>query len=454
MNSKQLSPDEFLTKAVANHNKIQNRRGSGDRKVFFDSNRNLFIGQLSHTDPDTGKRSRPKVYGKTEKEARTKMRALERKIEEGMNPGRSNVHTVASWVQHYFDNYRKTSNLAIKTIEAEEMWVRVHIIPGLGHIKLAKLSTDTIQAFYRSCMERSEDQGGPLSPLSVRHIHGVLKRSLQKAVELKHIHQNPTNNVELPKKDELPLRSMTREQLAKFLEVATQQKFRYLTAIMLAVITGLRRSEVFGLRWEDIDIVNHVVRVRQVLLTTTQGLRIVTRTKTKESRSAVGIPAKLSELLTRHKALQDEEREAAMKRAEEDRAKFGDKVRVDEYYEENDLVFRQENGRRVDPNSVRRSYSKLLEKAGLPHFRLHDLRHTFVALLIDSGVHAKRVQMAARHASITQTMDRYGHLFAPIVEGVSEALADIVPSETGDESKEQSASEVSTTGDDDCSVND
>ena len=433
MNDKQLSPIEFLSKTVAKCGKANDRRGHGDRKVFFDQKRNLFIGQLSFTDPDTGKRSRPKVYGKTEKETRTKMRALERKIEEGMNPTRSNAHTVASWVQHYFDNYRKTSNLAIKTIEAEEMWIRVHIIPGLGHIKLAKLTTDVIQKFYRTCMERSEEEGGALSPLSVRHINGVLKRSLKKAVELKYIHHNPTDNVELPKKDELPLRSMSREQVATLLDIAAKEKFRYLTAIIVALTTGLRRSEVFGLRWEDIDLVNHIVRIRQVLLTTTQGVRIVSRTKTKESRNAIGIPARLSDLLTRHKAEQEAERAAALKRAEEDRTKFGDKVNFSDYYEECDLVFRQENGRRVDPNSVDRSFGKLLKKAGLPHFRIHDLRHTFVSLLIDSGIHAKRVQMAARHASITQTMDRYGHLFSPIVAEVSEALADIVP---GEEEKE------------------
>ena len=436
MTETHTSPQEFLNKAIANHEKAKNRRGSGDRKVFFDQKRNLFIGQLSYTDPDTGKRSRPKVYGKTEKETRTKMRTLERKIEEGMSPSRSNAHTVATWVQHYFDNYRKNSNLAIKTIEAEEMWIRVHIIPGLGHVKLAKLNTDVIQKFYRTCMERSEEEGGALSPLSVRHINGVLKRSLKKAVELKFIHHNPTDNVELPKKDELPLRSMSREQVAKLLDIAAEEKFRYLTAIVVAVTTGLRRSEIFGLRWEDIDLVNHVIRIRQVLLTTTQGVRIVSRTKTKESRNAIGIPAKLSELLIRHKAEQAAEQAAAMERAEKDRAKFGDKVNANDYYEESDLVFRQENGRRVDPNSIDKSFGKLLKKAGLPHFRIHDLRHTFVALLIDSGIHAKRVQIAARHASITQTMDRYGHLFSPIVAEVSEALADIVP---GEENKKENA---------------
>ena len=144
----------------------------------------------------------------------------------------------------------------------------------------------------------------------------------------------------------------------------------------------------------------------------------------------------MSELLIRHKAEQEAEQAAAMKKAEEDRAKFGDKVNVNDYYEESDLVFRQENGRRVDPNSIDRSFSKLLKKAGLPHFRIHDLRHTFVALLIDSGIHAKRVQIAARYSSITQTMDRYGHLFSPIVAEVSEALADIVP---GEENKQENA---------------
>lgn len=300
-----------------------------------------------------------------------------------------------------------------------------------------------IQKFYRTCLERSDEEGGPLSPLSVRHINGVLKRSLKKAVELKYIHQNPTDNVELPKKDELPLRSMSREQVATLLEVASREKFRYLTAIIVALTTGLRRSEVFGLRWEDVDLANHVIRIRQVLLTTTQGVRIVSRTKTKESRNAIGIPARLSDLLMRHKAEQEAERAAALKRAEEERTKFGDKVNFSDYYEESDLVFRQENGRRVDPNSVDRSFSKLLKKAELPHFRIHDLRHTFVALLIDSGIHAKRVQMAARHASITQTMDRYGHLFSPIVAEVSEALADIVPGkEDKEDGKQENASQT------------
>lgn len=426
MSPKSLEPEEFLHKAQENHEKAKNRRKRGDRDVFFFKARNLYVGQLSVTDPETGKRSRPKVYAKTEKEARAKMRALERQIEEGRNVGQGNRYTVGEWMNHYYKNYRKFSNIAIKTLEAEEMWIRVHIIPGLGNKKLAKLTTDQIQTFYRQRLDRPQAEGGPLSPQSIHHIHGVLHRGLRKAVELKYISSNPTENVELPRMEKLPLRALRRDQIQKIIDVANARKFRYLTAIILAVMTGLRRSEVFGLRWSDIDMENGIIRVQQVSLTTQTGVVIVSRTKTKRSQDAVAIPPSLIEELRAHAGRLENDKANALAKAEKDREKFGEAVNPADYWEDNDFVFKQENGRRADPKSVSRTFKQILVEAGFPDARLHDLRHTFIALLIDSGVHAKKVQMAARHSSIDQTLDRYGHLFNPVSGEVAEVLDGIL----------------------------
>ena len=426
MNSNVIDPKEFLQKAQENHEKAKKRRKRGDRDVFFFKERNLYVGQLSVTDPDTGKRSRPKVYAKSEKEARAKMRALERQIEEGRNVGHSSRYSVGEWMNHYYENYRKFSNIAIKTLEGEEMWIRVHIVPGLGNKKLAKLTTDQIQTFYRQRLDRPQTEGGPLSPQSIHHIHGVLHRGLRKAVELKYISSNPTENVELPRMEKLPLRALRREQVQKIINVANTKKFRYLTAIILAVMTGLRRSEVFGLRWSDIDMDKGIIRVQQVSLTTRKGVVIVSRTKTKRSQDAVAIQPSLIEELRAHAASLEEDKAKALERAEKDREKFGEAVNPADYWEDNDFVFKQENGRRADPKSVSRTFKQILIEAGFPEARLHDLRHTFISLLIESGVHAKKVQMAARHSSIDQTMDRYGHLFSPVSGEVAEVLDNIL----------------------------
>ena len=432
MSPKSLEPEEFLQKAQENHEKAKKRRKRGDRDVFFFKERNLYVGQLSVTDPETGKRSRPKVYGKTEKEARAKMRALERQIEEGRNVGQCNRRTVGEWMNHYYENFRKFSNIAIKTLEAEEMWIRVHIIPGLGNIRLAKLTTDQIQTFYRQRLERPQSEGGPLSPQSIHHIHGVLHRGLRKAVELKYIPSNPTENVELPRMEKLPLRALRLEQIQKIIDVANVRKFRYLTAIILAVMTGLRRSEVFGLRWSDIDMEHGIIRVQQVSLTTRTGVVIVSRTKTKRSQDAVAIPSSLIEELRAHAGRLEKDKANALAKADKDREKFGEAVNPADYWEENDFVFKQENGRRTDPKSVSRTFKQILVEAGFPDARLHDLRHTFIALLIDSGVHAKKVQMAARHSSIDQTLDRYGHLFNPVSGEVAEVLDGILADKKGE----------------------
>lgn len=439
-----MDPQEFLLKAQVNHAKSKTRRKRGDSGIFFMKERNLYVGQLSFIDPESGKRVRPKVYGRTEKEARAKKKALERQLEDGGNLSRDQQRTVASWMNHYYENYRKNSNLAIKTIESEEMWIRVHIIPGLGNKKLSRLTADIIQSFYTQRLERPEKDGGPLASQSIRHIHGVLKRGLRKAMELKLISSNPTDNVELPKVDELPLRALEREEAFKVLEVAAARKFRYLTAIALAIKTGLRRSEIFGLRWKDIDMERGLIRVRQTSLTTRKGVVIVARTKTKSSQDAVGVPSAMLQQLRLHKESLESDKAKAMKKAEEDRAKYGEAVNDADYWEENDLVFKQENGQRVDPRSISHSFKQILIDAGFPKTRLHDLRHTFIALLIEQGVHGKKVQLAARHSSYDQTMNRYGHLFSPMADGAVDVL-DERPQKKMEEQTQETFAQVEKT---------
>lgn len=408
------------------------RRGRGDRDVRFDKNRKLFVGQLSYTDPKTGKRSRPTVYGKTPKETRDKMKAMERDIENVIKQRREGKITLGQWLDEWFAKYQNIGdNLKAKSAERQEMTIKLHIKPHIGDNILKKLEPEDIQNLYAKLALNGKKKGGGLSAQSIRHVHNTLSKALTKAVELKKIKENPVKLSEPPtlKSRKVNVNAMTEAHVRTFLHAATGH--RLYAAFMTGFMTGLRRGELMALKWEDVDLDKQTAIIKRSLVTTNAQGPVFVEPKTDESNRTVPLPADLCAELRRHKVRQAEEKAAAKVKAKEHAEKFGVEVNPEDYYDDSGLVFRQEDGRRVDPRSFARIFKRLLSKAGLKKtFRVHDMRHTFASIMLKRGVDIKRIQQILGHASPEVTLSTYSHLMdgalqdaARILDGVfTEAL--------------------------------
>jgi integrase len=176
---------------------------------------------------------------------------------------------------------------------------------------------------------------------------------------------------------------------------------------VLAIHTGMRRGELLGLKWSDVDPDNATVRVRRTLTRTDNGRRLALgEPKTKKSRRTVSLTQRAVEALRSHRARQSEE-----------------KLRVGTLYQDQGLVFAGEAGGFINPSNLRqRSFASLLKRAGLPQITFHDLRHTCASLLFQRNVHPKFVQELLCHASVAITLDTYSHMLPGMGSEAADAM--------------------------------
>ncbi|HEU4751558.1 MAG TPA: site-specific integrase, partial [Armatimonadota bacterium] len=279
--------------------------------------------------------------------------------------------TVGEFLAEWLGHARAT--LAPKTWHTYQDFVTDHLTPALGAIPLAKLSPLHIQHYYRQALEsgRKDGQGG-LSPQTVLHHHHALRKALEQAVRWELLRRNPADGVDPPRVPRRERPALTAEQMETLLRGA-HGSWLYLP-IVLALGTGLRRGEILGLRWSDLDLYLGRLTVRQSLTLTGGGETLFKEPKNRKSRP-VSLPAFLVELL------EEAQREQAALRETAGAA-----------WQETGLVITQADGRERNPNNLSQAFLKLRRRldATLPDgFTFHDLRHSHSTLLILQGVHAK-----------------------------------------------------------------
>lgn len=282
--------------------------------------------------------------------------------------------------------------------------VNAHLVPVLGRHLLAKLSPLAIQAAYAGWLENGRRDGkGGLSPVTVQQHHRILREALQQGVKWQLLVRNPCDLVEPPR---APHRERPTLDQAGILRLLTAGEGSPLyMPCLLASFCGLRRGEVLGLRWEDVDLKAAVLHVRQAAEETRAGGLAFKTPKTAKSRRAVALPALVVRALLRHKATQAEER-----------------LRLGELYENRGLVVVAEAGRPFSPHLLSRNFPGLVKRAGLPPVHFHDLRHSHATLLLLANVHPKIVSERLGHANISITLDRYSHAIPGMQEGAAASI--------------------------------
>ncbi len=344
------------------------------------------------TDPATGKRRTVTATVRGNRRAAEKeLRRLLRTLDTGEHVDPSRM-TVREWLTTWIAAVRE--EVAPKTHERYAEIVQNFLVPALGGLLLVKLAPNHIQEAYNAWATggRRDGKRGGLSPRTRRHIHRIFNSALARAVEQQLLARNPAEvfRKRLPKVERGEISTLSAEQSAKLL--AAIKHTRIYWPVLIALATGMRRGEVFALRWRNVDLDRGFLRVMESLEQTKASIRFKAP-KTDRTRT-VTLPAFAVAELRRLK------REQA-----EDLLKLG--VRQTEEA----LVCARADGLPLQPQSLTHQFTRLVARIeDFPRIRFHDLRHSHATQLLLTGVHPKVAQERLGHASITTTLDLYSHV--------------------------------------------
>ena len=335
-------------------------------------------------DPETGKPIYRNVLGKTQSEVKEKLKTAIQETQ-SLDFSKTGQYTVGQWMDVWYENYAKIK-VRPSSHQTYKGYIENHIKPNIGDIPLEKLTTLDLQRLYKTLLargrvDRLESKGQPrgLSPKTVRNIHQILSSALKLAQEQRIILTNPAEGCALPKVEHREMKTLPVEQLQSFLREAKDSGVFELYYLELA--TGLRRGELLGLKWEDIDLEHGDLRVRRQIARI-NGRVVEAPLKTKNAYRTLPLAEDTISIL------------------KEQKKKVGNSP----------WVFPSATGGPISPDSVLHMLHRVLKRAGLPQVRFHDLRHTFATLALQNGVDIKTVSGMLGHFSAGFTLDTYAHV--------------------------------------------
>ncbi|MBA7572721.1 Tyrosine recombinase XerC [subsurface metagenome] len=351
-------------------------------------------------DPVTGHRLRhfETVQG-SKSQAQRRLHELLHSLEQGAYIKPSQL-TVAQFLEEWLRDYAR-SNTAPRTCERYEGIVREHLIPALGSIPLVALQPQHIQKYYAQALESGRRDGkGGLSPLTVHKHHRILFESLRYGMRQGILIRNPAEAVTPPHGQSKEFTMLGANQLQLILDAARGTP--YYALLFTKAYTGLRRGELLGLRWGDVDLDKSTLSVVQTLQQLRSGEYVFRKPKSKRGRRQIALSPSLAIMLWEHRVKQEHARQL-----------LGKPLMP------TDLVFSHPDGRPFRPNTVTRAFQEITRPLGLKGVRLHDLRHAHATILLQQGIHPKIVQERLGHSSVATTLDIYSH----VLPGLQEAAA-------------------------------
>ena len=334
-------------------------------------------------DPKTGKPKTVTVTGKSQKEVREKIQSIAVELNEGTFVAPSKK-TLEEWLDIWLAEYQGSKKPL--TIQNYKQAIKKHIRPALGGVLLKSLTNLMIQRFYNSLTEGDH----PLSPKSVKNVHGILHKALDQAVKAGELKTNPSDNCVLPKQVKPEIKPLEPEEITRFLQNLEGEAYRNL--FLVAFFTGMRQGELLGLSWDRVDFEQGVIEIRQQLQCIEGNYFLETP---KHDKVRLIAPAKLvMDALKEEKEAQDHNR----------------KLLGDKWQNEWNLVFTDTFGKHLVRRTVDKHFKKILEKSGIEPHRFHDMRHTFAVSMLDAGEDLKSVQDNLGHATAAFTLSQYAHV--------------------------------------------
>lgn len=289
------------------------------------------------------------------------------------------------------------------TWHSYQLAVERYIIPHIGSTRIQALAAPQLNRLYADLQEHGGKGGRPVSSTTARFTHGVLRRALEDAVKQKLVPRNVTTDAAAPSKRAVEMKTWAPEELRHFLDRA--KGHRLYPALLLAATTGMRRGEVCGLRWRDLDLDSASLSVTQTIVLV-NGKPDYSAPKTKKGKRSIALDQMTVAALRSHRARQLEER-----------------IVFEGTWPDHDLVFTQEDGLAIVPDHLSYLFEEISKAAELPRIRFHDLRHTHATMALRANIHPKVVSERLGHASISITLDTYSHAIPAMQEDAAETVA-------------------------------
>jgi integrase len=354
-------------------------------------------GAISLGNGPDGKRLRQTFYGKSQEEVDKLVTAALSERDKGLATDPTK-ETVQQFLERWLNDVMKHRVRPV-TLVSYRYTLR-HAYAALGSLPLTKLTPPLIQRLYTQRL----DAGA--SRRTVQYIHSILHKALNQAVRWNLLARNPCDAVDAPRPVKRDMVTLTEEELRQLVDVMVADELRPL--YVLAILTGARRGELVALRWQDVDLVKGAIRITRTAEQV--GNTVVwSEPKTAKSRRLIPLPAEAIPVLKAHKAAQAEL-----------------KMRQRLVWREQGLVFTRWDGSPYIPEFITRHFGLLVQKAGVPRVRLHDLRHTHATLLLQAGIHPKVVSERLGHSTTTLTMDTYSHVLPTMQEEAARTLDNLL----------------------------
>lgn len=332
-------------------------------------------------DPTTGKRKRKYVYGNTRKECSQKLSEAEGKAATGYFFEGDKL-TVSAYLQHWLDVY--CDNLAPSTVSGYRRYIMNHIVPDIGDIKLSKLLPMHIQGFYNRELQRK------YKGKTILQEHRILRKAFSDAVKNNLLVANPADKVTPPQEEPYkPATVLTPEQYTSMLRAAENTVHEL--PIILAGLLGLRRSEVFALKWKDVDFKACKLTIREAAVPSDKEVHIK-KPKNASSFRELVIPKKLMPIFKKYRGMPES------------------------------YVCLNEKGNPQSVKSYNCRFRNFLKNNGLPHCRFHDLRHYNATLMLRLGIDAKQAAERLGHSTPVITQKLYQHVTVDMDQEAAEKI--------------------------------
>ncbi|MCX5091855.1 site-specific integrase [Streptomyces sp. NBC_00365] len=375
------------------------RAGHGEDTIYWDAAKNRYVGAVSLGHAPNGKRRRPKVYGKTKTEVRTKIRDLKKEVQTGVKSPAN--YTVAEAVNDWLERGLKGRDE--KTVSKNRTMADKHLIPLIGKAKLKDLSADEVDDWL-------DDRAEWLATRSLRDLLAVLRRSIAHAQRRDKAVRNVALLVTVPEgRPGRPSKALNLEQAKAVLAAARGSRLH--AYLVLSLRSGVRTEEARPLAWDhvylspDDGVPPHVAVWRSV--------RKHGDTKTRKSRRTIALPNQVVDVLEEHQRWQMQERASKGKE-----------------WSPAGRVFTTRSGEPLDAANVRRDFKAIVRKAGLePEWTPRELRHSFVSLLSDHGIPLERIALLVGHSSQATTEAVYRKQLRPVITQGAEAMDEIFADE-------------------------
>lgn len=290
---------------------------------------------------------------------------------------------VKQYMEYWYNEYCIT-NLSPTTYEGYKRNIDKYIVKELGYIKLEELQPLHLQTFYNKCYKIN------LSKKTVLQFHRIIHSALNQAMKWQLVSRNVSDCVQAPKPETYKSNFLDSIQVSKLIKLV--EKTEIYIPVMIAIATGMRRGEVLGLEWNNVDLNNANIKVVQALYPTKNGL-VILPPKSEKSNRIISISPSLVKILKEHK-----------KKQEINKSLLGKEYK-------GNFVCCNICGQVISPTKLNHIFKKIVSNSDLPPIRFHDLRHSHASLLVSQGVQPKVISDRLGHSNINITMTLYSHVY-------------------------------------------